>query len=813
MQCSSCNHDNEPGRNFCAECGKPLPLNCPACGARNSPNVKFCGACGAALSTLGSTLPGAAAQATLLNAARPESFVGGRYKVVRLLGEGSSKTVFLAHDNKIDRDVAFALIKTLGLDAAGRERISREARAMGQLGDNPYIVSIYDVGEERGQPYIVSQFMAGGSVDDLLRRSENHRLAPADAMRIACDVCRALDYAHSRGIIHRDLKPANVWLTADGITKLGDFGLAIASDRTRLTAAGMIVGTAAYLPPEQALGKPLDARSDLYSLGAMLYELVTGQPPFHGDDLIAVIAQHVNAQPETPSKKVVGIPPELDALVLALLAKNPDQRPRDAAAVRTRLEAIMTPAATTIDDVAASVVMERPNLQAHAAPDGTVSILFSDIENSTVMTEQLGDLRAQEVLREHNDLVRRQVAEQKGFEVKSMGDGFMVAFSSARRALLCAIGIQRAIAEYSRLHPTQPIRVRIGLHMGEAISEGGDFFGKSVIMAARIAAKARAGEILVSSVFKAVTDSAGDIQFDEGYDVELKGLTGTYRVHRVIWSDEDQLVAPHRDEPARPTLHGVARQTTEEPTQARRAERESREERRARRDREERESREERRARRDREERESREERRARHDRERDEPRRRRRPLVIVGVIAAFVLTRIFFERVTHESRHRVEAPAAQPQTVAQSAPASAPPLTATGTQAAGAPSILINAPGISPEQREKALAVVSAWLNMVDAGHYPKAWEQSTFIIPKEQWVENQKTLRARRGLTISRKLESEELNPGRNPNRMLFRYATQYENGKPVIESVFVIPRPNGEWVVAGYFVKMEPDASATP
>ena len=186
----------------------------------------------------------------------------------------------------------------------------------------------------------------------------------------------------------------------------------------------------------------------------MLYEMVTGQPPFRGDDLLAVVAQHVNAQPEAPSKKVAGIPPDLDSLILKLLAKNPDQRPRDASSVRAMLEAMMAPAPTTIEDVAASVVMERPNLQAHAAPDGTVSILFSDIENSTVMTERLGDLRAQEVLREHNELVRRQVAEQKGFEVKSMGDGFMVAFSSARRALLCAIGIQRAVAEYSRNHPS-----------------------------------------------------------------------------------------------------------------------------------------------------------------------------------------------------------------------------------------------------------------------------------------------------------------------------------------------------------------------
>jgi len=769
MQCSSCNHDNEEGRNFCAECGKPMPVNCPACGVRNPAGVKFCGSCGAALSTFGWSVPAAPPQTSSRNLARPESFVGGRYKVVRLIGEGSSKTVFLAHDNKIDRDVAFALIKTEGLDASGRERISREARAMGKLGDNPYVVSIYDVGEERGQPYIVSQYMAGGSVDDLLRRSENHRLPAADAMRIACDVCRALDYAHSRGIIHRDLKPANVWLTGDGTTKLGDFGLAIATDRSRLTAAGMIVGTAAYMPPEQALGKPLDARSDLYSLGAMLYETVIGQPPFRGDDLLSVVAQHINAQPEAPSKKVAGIAPELDALILKLLAKNPDERPRDAATVRSQLEAMMAPSATTIDDVAASVVMERPNLRAHAAPDGTVSILFSDIENSTVMTERLGDLRAQEVLHEHNDMVRKQVAENKGFEVKSMGDGFMVAFSSARRALLCAIGIQRAVAEYSREHPTQPIRVRIGLHTGEAIAEGGDFFGKSVIMAARIASKARAGEILVSSVFKAVTESAGDLQFDQGYDVELKGLTGTYRVHRVLWGEQDSdATAPPHDEPARATLMAAARQTTESAA-----------------------------------------------------PSRRKRRLRIVAIVAAILLVRGIFPWLRRESREHVVTPAVQsaaeqpaPAPAANqvaAAPAPAPPLAET-TRPIDAPSVSINARGISVEEREKALKTVAGWLSLLDQGRYWKAWDQSTFLVPRAEWAQNQQRFHARRGMPILRKLESEELSPGpNNPNRMLFRYQTQFEKGKPVNETVFAIPRPNGQWVVTGYLVKTELAATA--
>jgi serine/threonine protein kinase len=765
MQCSSCNHDNEAGRNFCAECGKPLPTDCPACGVRNQPSVKFCGACGAALSPSGSSITATSTQKSSANLAPADSFVNGRYKVIRRLGEGSSKTVFLAHDNKIDRDVAFALIKTEGLDASGRERISREARSMGKLGDNPYVVSIYDVGEERGQPYIVSQFMAGGSIDDLIRRSENHRILPSDAMRIACDVCRALDYAHSRGVIHRDLKPANVWLTADGTTKLGDFGLAIATDRSRLTAAGMIVGTAAYMPPEQALGKPLDARSDLYSLGAMLYEMVAGQPPFRGNDLLSVVAQHINAQPEPPSKRVAGIAPELDALILKLLAKNPDQRPRDAAAVRAQLEAMMTPAATTIDDVAASVVMERPNLQAHAAPDGTVSILFSDIENSTVMTERLGDLRAQQVLHDHNDMVRKQVIEHKGFEVKSMGDGFMVAFSSARRALLCAIGIQRAVTDYSREHPTQPIRVRIGLHTGEAISEGGDFFGKSVIMAARIAAKAHAGEILVSSVFKAVTESAGDLQFDDGYDVELKGLSGSYRVHRALWSNDAGAGATHSDEPARATLMGATRQTSESAR-----------------------------------------------------PQSRNHRWLIGGSISATLLVGGFFAyRLFPGGRQPAVPPPTTPPIVAAPPAPALPPQpkqvsAAPALPPAGAARVSINAPGMSVEQREKALKTVANWLNLLDQGRYWRAWDQSTFQVPRPQWVQNQRRLHDRRGMAISRKLESEELSPvpNGNPQRMLFRYQTQFEKGKPVTESVFAIPKPDGQWVVTGYFVKFEPDTS---
>jgi len=268
------------------------------------------------------------------------SFSGGRYVVQREIGEGSAKRVYLAHDTAIDRQVAIAVIKTDGLDAAGLARVRREALAMGRLGDHPHIVTIYDVGDEAGQPYIVVPYLAGGDLETVLAAAPQQRLPIARALKIADEISQALEHAHRRHIVHRDLKPSNVWLTEDGITKLGDFGLAVALDRSRLTASGMIVGTFAYMPPEQALGRAPDARSDLYSLGAILYEMVAGRPPFLGDDPVGIIAQHINTAPVAPSWHNPEVPRGLDALIARLLAKAPEDRPSTASAVREALAAI-----------------------------------------------------------------------------------------------------------------------------------------------------------------------------------------------------------------------------------------------------------------------------------------------------------------------------------------------------------------------------------------------------------------------------------------------------------------------------------------
>jgi class 3 adenylate cyclase/tetratricopeptide (TPR) repeat protein len=265
----------------------------------------------------------------------PESVAGGRYAVRRFLGEGGRKRVYLAHDTRLARDVAVATIKTEGLDASGLSRVQREAQAMGKLGDHPNIVTIHDVGDDAGQPYIVSQYMAGGAVDGL-----ELPLPVERTIEIAKGVCRGLAHAHGHGIIHRDLKPGNVWLSADGTAEIGDFGLAVAFEQSRLTMGGMLVGTVAYMPPEQALGGETTPRADLYSLGCMLYEMITGRPPFVSDNPTAVISQHINTPPVAPSWHSDTCPQELEDIVLRLLAKDPGERPASADDVLALLERV-----------------------------------------------------------------------------------------------------------------------------------------------------------------------------------------------------------------------------------------------------------------------------------------------------------------------------------------------------------------------------------------------------------------------------------------------------------------------------------------
>ena len=274
----------------------------------------------------------------------PTSFASGRYLIRRPLGQGGQKRVYLARDDRLDRDVVIALLKTEQLEADSVPRLIREAQAMARLGSHPNIVTVYDIGDEDGRTFIVSQYVEGGSVADLLKGADKHRLAFDHVIRIGSQICQALVHCHSQGIIHRDLKPGNVWLTQDGTAKLGDFGLAVSADFSRITLEGALVGTVVYMPPELMLGHQAEPRSDLYSLGVMLYEVVTGRPPFLGDQFVAIISQHINSPPVAPSWHNPDVPQALETLILRLLAKTPEERPESAAEVAIALAAISSSA-------------------------------------------------------------------------------------------------------------------------------------------------------------------------------------------------------------------------------------------------------------------------------------------------------------------------------------------------------------------------------------------------------------------------------------------------------------------------------------
>jgi class 3 adenylate cyclase len=288
--------------------------------------------------------------------------IAGRYRVRRFLGQGGRKRVYLSTDTATGDEVALALYDTEGVGAAIQARARREAEAVRKLGDNPYVVNVLGTGEDDGNPFIVSAYMPGGDVQGLLAAAGGH-LEVSRAVEIAADVTRALGHAHSRGIVHRDLKPANIWIDDDGHARLGDFGLATTEARSRVSG-GTLVGTVAYLPPEQAVGDAASPASDLYSLGALLYEMLTGQPPFPGDDAVSIISQHLHADPVPPSRHNSEIPGALDRAVLALLAKRPEDRPADATEAR---------------ELIVDALEERPDEAAEASPSNPLESLAGGV--------------------------------------------------------------------------------------------------------------------------------------------------------------------------------------------------------------------------------------------------------------------------------------------------------------------------------------------------------------------------------------------------------------------------------------------------
>ncbi len=264
-----------------------------------------------------------------------------RYEVGEILGFGGMSEVHLARDLRLHRDVAVKVLRAdLARDPSFYLRFRREAQNAAAL-NHPAIVAVYDTGEAETTtgplPYIVMEYVDGVTLRDIVHN--DGPMPPRRALEVIADACQALNFSHQHGIIHRDVKPANIMISKAGAVKVMDFGIAraIADSGTSVTATSAVIGTAQYLSPEQARGESVDARSDVYSLGCVLYEILTGEPPFVGDSPVAVAYQHVREDPIPPSQKNPQLPPELDAVVLKALAKNPDNRYQTAAEMRSDL--------------------------------------------------------------------------------------------------------------------------------------------------------------------------------------------------------------------------------------------------------------------------------------------------------------------------------------------------------------------------------------------------------------------------------------------------------------------------------------------
>ena len=313
-----------------------------------------------------------------MNQAEPSKMLGDRYQVGEVIGRGGMAEVHEGRDLRLGRRVAIKILRPdLAKDPTFQARFRREAQSAAAL-NHPNIVAVYDTGEDvltdpEGQdvvvPYIVMEYVDGMTLRQLL--ASGRRLLPERALEIAAGVLTALDYAHRHGIVHRDIKPANVMLTRTGDVKVMDFGIARAINEAgqTMTSASAVMGTAQYLSPEQARGEVVDARSDLYSTGVLLYELLVGRPPFTGDSAVSIAYQHVSEMPTPPSQVDPGVSPEIDAVVLRSLAKRADDRYQSAVEFRADVERAIAgaPVTAAVPTIVADATRQMAPVQAAGA--------------------------------------------------------------------------------------------------------------------------------------------------------------------------------------------------------------------------------------------------------------------------------------------------------------------------------------------------------------------------------------------------------------------------------------------------------------
>jgi ABC-type transport system substrate-binding protein/class 3 adenylate cyclase/tRNA A-37 threonylcarbamoyl transferase component Bud32 len=443
----------------------------------------------------------------------------GGFRIEALIGQGSMGTVYSAQDVALDRRVAVkVLAPSLARDAQFHERFLRESRLAASL-EHPNIIPIHAAGENDGLLYLAMRYVDGRDLANLL--TALGRLDPARAVEIVAQIGSALDAAHARDLIHRDVKPANILLAShDGKTDhayLCDFGLAKhASTVSSLTGDRGIVGTVEYLAPEQIEGRPVDGRVDVYALGCVLYEMLTGEPPFtRGNELGALLA-HVSDPPPKVSERRPDVPEAFDDVIAMALAKDRDLR-------YPTCEALVAGARSALSG-------ERFDVRPASAQKAAVrTFLFADVRGYTAYTREHGDEAGAELARAFAKLVSRLAPQHSGTLQELRGDEALVVFDSARAALRFAVALQSAIAEEELARP-----VGVALDAGEAVAVEGGFRGGALNRAARLCALAGPGEVLASDAVRELAGRTEGIAFGFRRVKRVKGFekpVGVVEIH------------------------------------------------------------------------------------------------------------------------------------------------------------------------------------------------------------------------------------------------------------------------------------------
>jgi serine/threonine protein kinase len=472
------------------------------------------------------------------------------YKILKKLGQGGMGHVYLAEDTRLGRKAAIKLLAPeFSRDETIIERFKREAQAVAAL-NHKNIVTIYEFGDFQENPYIVMEFVDGESLRDRQRRK---KLSMEEVISISRQICEGLSKSHKTGIIHRDLKPENILFDQEGQLKILDFGLAKFRSHENITQKSTRVGTINYMSPEQLQGDEVDAQSDIFSLGIMLYELFTGSMPFKGDYEASIIYSILHEQPKPVAEFNLDLPETVQNLLNKALAKEKNDRFLTVDELSVELNMLTSQSATMSPlekaDQSGSVEELLEHRQSidrliESKYKRPILILFSDIIDSTQYFEQRGDIEGRAMVSRHHRQMFPVIKKYKGAVIKTMGDAIMASFEDVSAGCSCACEMQQILMQANQsLPPEDRIMIRIALHYGKAVIEKDDVFGDAVNVASRVEKYTDGDQIMISQAVADVIQGNPDFTVRNVGSVAMKGKSEKMALYRLLWYDAE-IVAP-----------------------------------------------------------------------------------------------------------------------------------------------------------------------------------------------------------------------------------------------------------------------------